>query len=183
MRSMSQAGFLLSLGLVLGVASPARAQAPPQRLAVPNVVQILGLENVKENAKGTLTVEGSTLDFTAGRQKADVAIPSLLDVFTGEDSARAVGGTVGTVSMFAPYGGGRFLSLFRKKTDMLTVEYRDDKGGLHGVVFTLPAGQSVVVKKQLVTLGAHASIPVEEEVQAREKQKEKKDKKEKEKKQ
>lgn len=183
MRSMLRTGFLLSLSLVLYVASPAGAQAPPQKLAVPNVVQILGLENVKENAKGTLTVQGSTLDFTAGRQKADVPIPSILDVFTQEDTARAVGGTVGTLTMFAPYEGGRFLSLFRKKIDMLTVEYRDDKGGLHGVVFTLPAGRSVVVKKQLVTLGAHASIPVEEEIQARQKEKEKKQKKEEEKKQ
>ncbi len=183
MPSTIQPGWLVFLGFALAAAAPARAQQAPQKLAVPNVVQILGLETIKQNAKGTLTVDGNTLDFTAGKQKADVPIASILDVFTQEDTARAIGGTVGTLTMFAPYEGGRFLSLFRKKIDMLTVEYRDDKGGLHGVVFTLPAGQSTVVKKQLVALGAHASIPVEEEVQAREKQKEKKDKKEKEKKQ
>src|SRR5664280_919698 len=58
-----------------------------------------------------------------------------------------------------PNGGGRVISLFsHEKLDSLTVEYRDANGGLHGVVFTMPLGQAEVLKKQLVALGAHASI-------------------------
>jgi len=128
-----------------------------------NVVHVLGLENMKRNAKGKLTVESGTLEFIAGTAKADLPIAAIQDVFTDDDSKRLVGGTLGTLSMFAPYGGGRFLSLFRRKIDVLTVEYRDPNGGLHGTIFTLPQGQAVVVKKQLVAQGVHVSIPVEEE--------------------
>jgi hypothetical protein len=123
---------------------------------------VLGLENVKRGAKGKLAVEPGSLDFVSGKAKADVPISSIQDVLTGEDSQRAIGGTLGTISMFAPYGGGRFLSLFRKKTDVLTIQYRDPNGGLHGVIFSLLQGQAGAVKKELVGRGAHTSIPIEE---------------------
>jgi len=45
------------------------------------------------------------------------------------------------MSMAAPYGGGRFLSLFRKKIDTLTVQYRDVNDGLHGAIFTTARGR------------------------------------------
>jgi hypothetical protein len=65
--------------------------------------------------------------------------------------------------MAVPYGGGRVLSLFtHEKFDSLTVEYRDDNGGLHGVLFTMPKGRALDVKKQLVALGAKTTIPVEQ---------------------
>jgi hypothetical protein len=61
-----------------------------------------------------------------------------------------------------PYGSGRVLSLFAtQKIDVLTLEYRDSNGGLHGVIFTLPKGQAPPVKRQLVGLGAHTSMPPE----------------------
>jgi len=64
--------------------------------------------------------------------------------------------------MGVPYGGGRVLSLFsHEKVDSLTLEYRDANGALHGAIFSMPLGQAAALKKQLVDLGAHASIPVE----------------------
>jgi hypothetical protein len=63
--------------------------------------------------------------------------------------------------MFAPYGGGRFLSLFRSKIDTLTIEYRDADGALHGVIFTSPVGTAEVTKDELVGLGARTSIPTQ----------------------
>ena len=79
---------------------------------------------------------------------------------TGNDSQKSVGKTIGTLSMAAPYGGGRFLSLFRTKIDTLTIEYRDTDGALHGVIFTMPAGTADSIKRALVAEGARTTIPL-----------------------
>ena len=75
------------------------------------------------------------------------------DVVTGDDSQRVVRGTLGTLSMFGPYGSGRFLSLFRSKLDTLTIQYRDSDQGLHGVIFTMPVGTAEGIKAKLVAAG------------------------------
>lgn len=132
-----------------------------QALAVPNCKQVLGFENVKPNKKGTVRVDKGTLEFTHGKEKTDLAVTSITDVITGNDSQRAIGGVVGTLSMFGPYGSGRFLSLFRTKIDTITIKYRDDSGGLHGAIFTTPQGKADDIKKELVAEGAKTSIPIE----------------------
>jgi hypothetical protein len=125
-------------------------------------VQITGLTGVKNNTKGTLTVESGALRFTHSASTSDLAPNAVQDVVTGSDSQRLVGGTVGTMSMFAPYGSGRFLSLFRTKLDTLTIQYRDADGGIHGVIFTTtPVGTADVIKSELIGLGAHTSVPAE----------------------
>jgi hypothetical protein len=49
-----------------------------------------------------------------------------------------------------PYGGGRVVSLFsHKKYDILTLEYVDSDGGIHGAIFQLDKGQGDVVKHEL----------------------------------
>ncbi len=67
----------------------------------------------------------------------------------------------GTLGCCAPYGSGRFLSLFRTKLDTLTIKYRDADGGLHGAVFTMPVGKAEVLKKELLAQGAHTSVAPE----------------------
>jgi hypothetical protein len=121
---------------------------------------VLGLENVKRGAKGRLAMVGKTLRFEAGTATADVSIPSIRDVFTGLETRQLVRGKKGTVAKMAmPYESGRVLSLLTdQKIDVLTLEYQDSNGGLHGVIFTLPKGQAPAVKRQLVELGAHASV-------------------------
>ncbi len=146
--------------LLSPLALPSFAQQP---VSVPNTKEIIGLAGVKNNTKGTLTIEKGYLRFANSNVKADLATTMMTDVITGEDSQRAMGGTLGTLTMFAPYGGGRFLSLFRTKLDTLTIEYRDDAGGLHGVIFALPAGKAGPVKKELVAQGAHTSVPIQED--------------------
>ena len=76
--------------------------------------------------------------------------------------------------MFAPYGGGRFLSLFRSKIDVLTIQYRDANGALHDAIFQMPKDEAAKVKTQLVARGAHTSIPVEAEGKSEKPQPEKK---------
>ena len=95
---------------------------------------------MKESAKGELTVANGRLHFVSGKTGSDVIASSIQDVVAGSDHQRAVGKAVGTVSMAAPYGGGRVVSLFRKKIDTLAIEYRDADGALHGVIFTMPLG-------------------------------------------
>jgi hypothetical protein len=53
----------------------------------------------------------------------------------------------------------------RSKIDILTLTYKDDNGGFHGVILTLPKGQGAQVRAQLVAGGAH--VTVAEELQPR----------------
>jgi hypothetical protein len=144
----------LSLVLILLFASAGNAQQQPTK-----AVQLTGLVGVKDNIKGTLAVESGALRFVHSKISSELAPGSMLDVVTGNDSQRVIGGTVGTMSLFAPYGSGRFLSLFRSKLDTLTIQYRDADGGLHGVIFTSPVGTAETTKDELVGLGARTSIP------------------------
>jgi len=146
-------------------ASSAFAQSkPPQQLPASfKVVHVIGLEGIKRNAKGKVSVSTNGLEFASGATKSDLSITSIQDALTGADSQRLIGGTLGTLTIFAPYESGRFLSLFRTKIDTLTITYRDSTGGLHGAIFTLPQGQGAMLKKQMVAEGAKTSISVEEE--------------------
>ena len=135
--------------------------------------QVLGLEGLKHNATGTLAAENGSLVFTKGKKKVVVPAATIQEVMTGKDTERTVGGTVGTLTMFAPYGGGRFLSLFRTKIDTLSIEYLDASGGVHGAIFTLGQGNALGAKKALLSQGAKTSVPVEVEAEAQAKPKEK----------
>lgn len=141
----------LFAGLVIPAANAQQASSPVK------VVQLTGLVGVKDNAKGTLSVENRQLHFVHAKASSDVSASSIQDVVTAADSQRAVGGTIGLMSMAAPYGGGRVLSLFRTKIDTLTVQYRDADGGLHGAIFTMPVGTAETIKKELVAQGAHTT--------------------------
>lgn len=139
-------------------AAPSPAQQPA---ASTKVTQITGLTGVKNNTKGSLATEGGNLRFAHGQAKVELAATSVQDVVTGNDSQRLVHGTLGKLTMFAPYESGRFLSLFRTKLDTLTIQYRDADGGLHGAVFTMPAGKAEAIKKELIAQGAHTSVPTQ----------------------
>jgi hypothetical protein len=144
---------LLFAGIQTSIGKAQEAPAPVK------AVQLIGLTHVKQNAKGTLKVENGNLQFVHGKTNADITAASIQDVVAGDDTQRSVGGTVGVMSMAAPYGGGRFLSLFRKKIDTLTIQYLDGDGGLHGAIFAMPVGTSDVIKTKLVTQGAHTAEP------------------------
>jgi hypothetical protein len=151
----------------------ANTQAPD---STPQVRHVLGLEDVKQNAKGTLTVNANGLDFRGAASHAQVPTASIEDILTSQDSRQTGGKGLTVAKMAVPYGGGRVLSLFtHEKFDSLTVEYRDENGGLHGAVFTMPVGQARELKKQLVAQGAKTSVPLEDTADAKDAaQKEKK---------
>ena len=132
-----------------------------QTQTLTEAVQLIGLPGVKENTKGRLTVINGTLRFIHPKGNADVATESIQDVVTGTDSQRVIGGTLGTLTLLAPFGSGRLLSLFRTELDTLTIQYRDTDGGLHGVIFTMPLNKAEMIKKDLIAQGAHTSLPAQ----------------------
>lgn len=127
-------------------------------------VEVIGFAGLKENTKGRLIVVNGTLRFTHAKGTADVSAASIEDVVTGKDNRRVIGGTVGRVALLAaPFGSGRALSLFRKKLDTITIQYRDADGGLHGAIFTMPVGNAEMIKKALIAQGAHTTIAMQAE--------------------
>lgn len=134
--------------------------------------QVLGLEGLKHNVMGTLAAENGSLIFTVGQKKVTVPAANITEVMTGKDTERTIGGTVGTLTMFAPYGGGRFLSLFRTKIDTLALTYTDSTGAVHGAIFTMALGNALGAKKALLSQGAKTSVPPEVEADTQAKPKE-----------
>jgi hypothetical protein len=150
--------LLLSAAVVLS--GPGICRANGQQNSPPfKAVHLIGLPGVKDNAKGTLKAEHGQLHFAASKGSSDVSADSIEDVVTGTDTQAAVGKTISTLSIAAPYESGRFLALFRTKLDTLTIRYRDADGGLHGVIFTMPVGAAQALKKELLAQGAHAIAP------------------------
>jgi hypothetical protein len=130
----------------------------PQHQTPTKSTAIIGLEGVKQKTEGMLNIEGAKLCFVHSGAKSQIPAAAIVDVVTGEDSQRVIRGTLGTISMFAPYESGRAISMLRSKLDSLTIQYRDDDGGLHGVVFTMPVGAAEPIKQVLITHGAHTTI-------------------------
>ena len=148
--------FLVTLCNVSVGQTPNKATSPVPG-AVIHVTHVLGFEGVRHNVSGNFRIQGDTLQFQRdGDPDAQVNISSIQDIFV-EDEDKQVGGMAMTLAKAAtPYGGGRVVSLFaHKKYDVLTVEYRDKNGGLHGAIFQLGKGQGQTFKKDLVIDGAH----------------------------
>ena len=112
---------------------------------------ILGFENILNNAKGELSIQGGDFRFQkTGGSGAQISITSIQDVFLGEQD-KQVGGTSMAVGKAAvPFGGGRVIGLFaHKKYDIVTLQYLDPNGGSHGAIFQLDKGQAQVLKDAL----------------------------------
>lgn len=142
-----------------GQSSNPATVAPQQQRPIKSTA-IIGLDGVKNKTAGILSIEDGKLRFVHSRTKSEIPASAMEDVITAADSQRAIRGTLGTMSMFAPYGSGRVLSMFRSKVDSLTIKYRDDNGGLHGAVFTMPPGAAEPFKQALIKQGARTTIPV-----------------------
>ncbi len=148
--------IMLSLGTMCPAQQP--TPAPPASI---KALQVIGMVCVKQNTKGNLKVNNGALTFASPKNICAVPAASIQDVVTGADSQRAIGGTVGEISRLAPFGGGTALSLLRSKVDIITIQYRDPDGGLHGAIFTMPVGKAEPIKEALLAQGAHTSIPSE----------------------
>ena len=156
------ASLAIAGAFCLTTCSAALGQDATKPTAPNHAKSVLGFEDLKQNENCTVEVTAGALRLKGQKATVEVATSSINDVLTGDDSARLVGGFLGTMTMFAPYASGRFLSLFRKKLDTLTIEYRDAQGGIHGGILAMNPGLAATLKKQLVDAGAHTSVPIED---------------------
>src|SRR5262244_958737 len=153
-----------ALAVFVGCSLSALAQdaAPPENADAPvnvRATHVMGFQNLKSNCNGTLSIEGTNLQFhQKGKPDAEVTIASVRDVFLGAESKQVGGKPMMLGKAAAPYGGGRVVSLFaHKKYDILSLEYVDSDGGLHGAIFQLNKGQGEVLRNELVARGAPTS--------------------------
>jgi hypothetical protein len=167
-RIWARGFFLVAVGSpLIFFPAPVRGQAAGAAQPAPSLTQtdvklVIGGEKIKNGSQGTLSIIGNSLEFATPKAKVDVDASSILDVSTNEDSRQDITGAAKVVTMAIPYGGGRVLSLFSHKVDVLTLEFRNVNGGYHGVIFVLPQGQAAPIKRQLVAMGAKASVPLAE---------------------
>jgi hypothetical protein len=145
----------------LAPAQTTTSGAPGTTAANPSVRHIIGLDTIKRNATGTLTVQNGALEFQTGKAGNKVPVSAIDDIFVGSETTQSGGKTgrvVKTAAMAAPYESGKALTiLMRTKVDILTVSYHDPEGALHGAIFALPVGQAAQMRAQLIQAGAHTS--------------------------
>lgn len=142
----------------------AQAQSTPQKgdTSAPFSVRathLLGFENAKHNFTGALSIHDDAVQFQQnGKAGLQVEIGAIRSILLAEES-KQVGGLPMTLGKTAaPYGGGRVVSLFaHEKYDIVTLEYVDSNGGVHGAIFQLMKGQGEVARNQLVARGVAIS--------------------------
>ena len=156
--ALSWASFALAQTPAAGASSTTAAAANPTIIR-----HIAGLDTIKRNAIGTLTVQDGSLEFKTAKGDNKVPVSAIDDIFTGTEmtqNSTKTGKAVHYASMAAPYESGRAVSiLMRTKVDILTVSFHDADGGLHGAIFALPIGLADPIRAQLIQAGAHASPP------------------------
>ena len=150
--------------LVLLISATLSQAGEPTTTFSTEAVQIIGFGDIRNNTKGTLEMKDGALHFASSKGSFAVNANNIQDVVTGNDTQRAIGGTLGTISQLGPYGSGRALSLLRTKIDTFTIEYRDSDGALHGAIFTMQVGKADPLKEELLSQGAHTSIPTSQVV-------------------
>ena len=147
---------------------PSRGQQSLPSNMTPEVLCVVGFDNIKPNTRGTLTFLPTGLQFTTDKQKGEILTSSISDVFAGQESRQDVSGMTGkVVKAGIPYGGGRVVSLFSHKVEVLTVEFADEHGGFHGAIFVLANGKATELRNALVKQGAktveHVTVAAPEE--------------------
>ena len=157
-RHFSGYGVIKVWALLFCFGLGAFAQSAASPVNAPTSIRathILGLENMKINSNGILSIQDNALRFQrAGEPTADVDITSIQAVFLGSESKQVGGVPMMLAKAAAPFGGGRVVSLVaHKKYDTLTLEYIDSNGGFHGVIFQVNKGQGELVKDELLGRG------------------------------
>jgi len=147
-------------GLLLCSSLAALAQsAPPSDTANSPLsspaMHLLGMKDTKKNCNGTLSIQNNTLQFRQrGKPSAQVNTTSIQAIVLGTESKQVGGVPMKLGKAAAPFGSGRIFSLIaHKKHDILTVEYVDNDGGVHGAIFQLAKGQGQLVRDSLKARG------------------------------
>ena len=127
---------------------------------------VIGLEGVRKNTRGQLTLANDALKFQKnGEASVELRTVSILSASTGEQDKQVGGLPVALGRAATPFGGGRVIALFsHKKYDVLTLEYHDSDGGVHGAIFQLAKGQAQLIQDALAANGVQIREAYEKQV-------------------
>ncbi|MGI4755390.1 MAG: hypothetical protein ACRYGF_00905 [Janthinobacterium lividum] len=115
------------------------------------VIHVAGLDEVKPNVSGDLTLSQAALTFNNKYVATSIPRERIVNVFIGDQRTEPWGVTGKIARKIIPYGGGAALgAITNKKVDLLTVEYRDTHDAYHGVVFVLPARKAAAVRDAIL---------------------------------
>ncbi|WP_158790312.1 hypothetical protein [Granulicella sp. L60] len=80
-------------------------------------------------------------------------VASITAVYNGDEQVEKGGKPVRIVKMFIPYGGGLIASaIYNGEIGLFTIEFRDNDGGYHGMVFRMPVKDASLGLSQLTSL-------------------------------
>lgn len=102
-----------------------------------------GFPDIKRNKRGTLALSADALTFSAKSGRPSIERSSITAVSAGSQSVElwGIGGRI--LRMGIPDGGGlAAATVMHHRVDMLTIAYRDERGGNHSAVFLLPAKEA-----------------------------------------
>lgn len=143
------------------LAQPAKAQgntatdapATPAAWSSDHVLYVTGLADVKPDSEGSLSLTPSTISFVGKSAAGEIRFSQITGVYAGDERV-ATGGTGAKVARHIPFFGfgAAVGAVTNKKVDLLTIEYRDKNGGVHGVVFEIPKTQALIAQQQLSSL-------------------------------
>ena len=71
------------------------SSAPAASGSLPKVRCLIGLDDVKTQASGKLSVQGGALVFDTGKAQAKIPVSSIDDIYLGSESAQAGGKPAG----------------------------------------------------------------------------------------
>jgi hypothetical protein len=114
---------------------------------------LIGLTEVRPKAEGALVVTPTEVRFDSNGQHAVIAIRTLIAVGVGDERVER-GGTAAKIARMGIYDGGgvALAAVLHHVVDLLTIEYRGNRGEYHGVVFVLPRNEATAALTQLASL-------------------------------
>jgi hypothetical protein len=118
---------------------------------------IYGLPEMKAHKKGTLTLGADGLTFVTKAGRMEIARASITAVSVGNERVEMWGMTGRILRMAIPDNGGMAIAAFaHHRIDMLTVEFRDARGGTHSAVFFLGANHAA---QAISSFALQAKVP------------------------
>ncbi len=147
-------GVALVLALHVGICVPNHASAAtlqadrPAPLSVAvwqstKAEHVYGFPELKPHKKGTLTFSSDSVTFWSKAGTTSIDRNAVTAVSSGNQKVEIWGMKGRLLRMAMPNGSGvAGAMVMHHRVDMLTVEYHDKRGAIHGAVFFLPAHQA-----------------------------------------
>jgi hypothetical protein len=138
--------------------SPSKA-APPTSWQSGSVVYVAGLADVKPGITGTLGITPDALTFSTKSSHGEIQLNRITGISTGQERVATGGMGAKIVRKIPIFGIGAVTgAATNKSVDVLTVEYRDGRGGYHGAVFEVPKTRAANAQQQLLSVTQPAPV-------------------------